>query len=197
MKIRKNNNICQVLACALKNVFLFLILEILFRRGWPTSVILLLLVVVAQLALTLRCHPPLCLHHLLGLARSRWLVLAAVGAVSTVAVALGGVEGLQVRWRVGARIAAAEVADAVVSWAATCKDRISLSCGRCRCRCHCRADGCGCCCCRCRGGRGLGRRTGVGRQSRTYRIALGILRVDHPLASIRDGRLELGRPCRS
>ena len=45
------------------------------RRGLPTSIVLLLLVIVAQLSLTLGCHPPLCLHHLFSLIRNaRWLV---------------------------------------------------------------------------------------------------------------------------
>lgn len=66
----------------------------LYRRGRPTSVVLLLLVVVAQLALPLSRHPPLLLHHLFGLVR------AARGLVS-----LGGVKVLQVRrWVAGATV---------------------------------------------------------------------------------------------
>jgi hypothetical protein len=65
-----------------------------FRRGWPTSIVLLLLVVVAELSFTLCCHPPLCLHHLLGLIRATgWLV------------PLASVEALEVGPREGARIA--------------------------------------------------------------------------------------------
>lgn len=63
----------------------------LYRGGRPTSVVLLLLMIVAKLALPLSCHPPLGLHHLLR------LVGAARGLVS-----LGGVEILEVRRR-GAR----------------------------------------------------------------------------------------------
>lgn len=58
----------------------------LYRRGRPTSVELLLLVVVAQLALPLSRHPPLVLHHLLC------LIGAARGLVP-----LGGVKVLEVR----------------------------------------------------------------------------------------------------
>ncbi len=39
----------------------------LHRRGRPTSIELLLLVVVSKLSLPLSCHPPLRLHHLLRL----------------------------------------------------------------------------------------------------------------------------------
>lgn len=60
----------------------------LYSRGRPTSVKLLLLVVVAQLALPLSRHPPLVLNHLFR------LVGAARGLVS-----LGGVEILEVRGR--------------------------------------------------------------------------------------------------
>lgn len=67
----------------------------LYRRGRPTSVVLLLLMVVPKLSLPLGGHSPLGLHHLLRLVR------AARGLVS-----LGGVEVLQVRRRVRtARIA--------------------------------------------------------------------------------------------
>lgn len=46
---------------------------VLYRRGRPTSIILLLLVVVTQLSLALGRHTSLRLHHLLGLIRtSRW-----------------------------------------------------------------------------------------------------------------------------
>jgi len=57
----------------------------LYRRGRPTSVVLLLLMVVAELSLPLGRHPSLRLHHLLR------LVGAARGLVP-----LGGVEILQV-----------------------------------------------------------------------------------------------------
>lgn len=55
----------------------------LYRRGRPTSVKLLLLVVVAQLALPLGRHPPLVLDHLFR------IVGAARGLMS-----LGGVKVL-------------------------------------------------------------------------------------------------------
>lgn len=61
----------------------------LYRRGRPTSVVLLLLMVVSQLTLPLSRHPPLRLHHLLC------LVGATRGLVSLV-----GVEVLEVRGRV-------------------------------------------------------------------------------------------------
>ena len=57
----------------------------LYRRGRPTSVVLLLLMVIAELSLPLSRHPPLRLNHLLR------LVGAARGLMS-----LGGVEVLQV-----------------------------------------------------------------------------------------------------
>lgn len=60
----------------------------LYRGGWPTSVVLLLLMIVAKLALPLSRHPPLGLHHLLR------LVGAARGLVS-----LGGIEVLEIRRR--------------------------------------------------------------------------------------------------
>ena len=63
----------------------------LYRRGRPTSVVLLLLMVISKLSLPLSRHPPLCLHHLLR------LVGAARGLVS-----LGGVKVLQVRLLVSA-----------------------------------------------------------------------------------------------
>lgn len=84
--------------------------RLLERRGRPTAVILLLLVVVAQLALALRRHAPLGLEHLLGLA----------GAARRL-VTLRRVEGLQVRRREGARVAAEVItagasAYGVVAW---------------------------------------------------------------------------------
>jgi hypothetical protein len=46
---------------------------VLYRRGRPTSIILLLLVVVTQLSLALGRHPSLRLHYLFGFIRaSRW-----------------------------------------------------------------------------------------------------------------------------
>ncbi len=84
--------------------------RLLERRGRPTAVILLLLVVVAELALALRRHAPLGLEHLLGFA----------GAARRL-VPLRRVEGLQVRRREGARVAAEVVtagasAHGVVAW---------------------------------------------------------------------------------
>jgi hypothetical protein len=58
----------------------------LYRRGRPTSVVLLLLMVIPKLSLSLSCHSPLGLHHLLR------FVGAARGLVT-----LGGVKVLQVR----------------------------------------------------------------------------------------------------
>lgn len=58
----------------------------LHRRGRPTSVVLLLLMVIPKLSLSLSRHSPLGLHHLLRL----------VGAAGGL-VALSGVEVLQVR----------------------------------------------------------------------------------------------------
>ena len=76
---------------------------VLYRRGRPTSIILLLLVVVSQLSLALSRHSSLRLHHLFSLIRSsRW------------DVSLAGVEVLQVRSGEGACIT--EIADRVVSW---------------------------------------------------------------------------------
>jgi hypothetical protein len=66
----------------------------LYRRGRPTSVELLLLMVVPELTLALSGHSPLCLNHLLC------LVGAARGLVT-----LGRVEVLQVRLVRAARIA--------------------------------------------------------------------------------------------
>lgn len=63
----------------------------LYRRGRPTSVVLLLLMVVPKLSLPLGGHSPLGLHHLFRLVR------AARGLVS-----LRGVEVLEVRARVRA-----------------------------------------------------------------------------------------------
>ncbi len=63
----------------------------LYRRGWPTSVVLLLLMVVSELSLPLGRHPPLGLHHLFCL----------VGAPRAL-VPLVGVVVLQVGWRVAA-----------------------------------------------------------------------------------------------
>jgi hypothetical protein len=66
----------------------------LYRRGRPTSVVLLLLVVVPKLSFPLGGHSPLGLHHLFRLVR------AARGLMS-----LRGVEVLQVRaWVRTARI---------------------------------------------------------------------------------------------
>ena len=84
--------------------------RLLERRGRPTAVILLLLVVVAELALALRRHAPLGLEHLLGLA----------GAARRL-VPLRRVEGLQVRRGEGASVAAEVVtagasAHGVVAW---------------------------------------------------------------------------------
>ena len=61
----------------------------LYRRGRPTSVVLLLLMVIAKLSLPLSRHPPLRLNHLLR------LVGAARGLMS-----LGGVKVLQIGLRV-------------------------------------------------------------------------------------------------
>ena len=73
----------------------------LFGRGRPTSIVLLLLMVIAELTLSLSRHPPLCLHDLLSFARASWLV------------ALSCVEVLQVRGRI--RPGITEIADGVVS----------------------------------------------------------------------------------
>lgn len=62
-----------------------LVTQVLYCRGWPTSLVLLLRVQVSQLPLALRRHPPLRLHDLLRFVR------AARGLV-----ALGGVEVVQV-----------------------------------------------------------------------------------------------------
>jgi hypothetical protein len=79
---------------------------VLYRRGRPTSIILLLLVVVSQLSLTLGRHPSLRLHHLFGLVRA-----------SRRNMSLVGVKVLQVG--PGERACIAEVADRMVSWGAT------------------------------------------------------------------------------
>lgn len=76
----------------------------LYSRGRPTSVILLLLMVVAELALALSRHPPLGLHHLFR------LVGAARGLVS-----LGGVKVLEV----GRRMARTGVGTGVGAGAGT------------------------------------------------------------------------------
>lgn len=62
---------------------------VLYSRGRPTSLVLLLRVKVSEFSLPLRCHPPLRLHHLLRLA-----------GASRGHVALAGVEALDVRRRV-------------------------------------------------------------------------------------------------
>lgn len=67
----------------------------LYNRGRPTSIVLLLLMVVAQFALPLSCHSPLCLHHLLCL----------VGSARRL-VSLGGIEVLQTRAVAVARLTA-------------------------------------------------------------------------------------------
>jgi hypothetical protein len=54
--------ICEPLGTGYRSVKI-----VLYRRGWPTSIVLLFLVVVTELSLSLGCHPPLCLHHLFGL----------------------------------------------------------------------------------------------------------------------------------
>ena len=59
--------------------------EVLYCRGWPTSLVLLLRVEVAELSFPLSCHPSLNLHDLLC------LVVAARGLV-----ALGGVEVVEI-----------------------------------------------------------------------------------------------------
>ena len=81
-------------------IFLFCLAVVgrlmLYRRGRPTSVVLLLLMVVPKFSLPLSGHSPLGLHHLFRLVR------AARGLVS-----LGGVEVLQV----GAGVRAARIAE--------------------------------------------------------------------------------------
>jgi len=62
-------------------------------RGWPTSLVLLLRVEVAQLSLPLGCHPSLRLHNLLRLvAAARGLV--ALGRVEVVEVLARGSTGI-------------------------------------------------------------------------------------------------------
>ena len=67
---------------------------VLYSRGRPTSLVLLLRVKVSELSLPLCCHPPLRLHHLLRLAgASRGNVaLAGVEALDVRRVASGGIE---------------------------------------------------------------------------------------------------------
>lgn len=78
----------------------------LYRRGRPTSIVLLLLMVIPKLSLSLSRHSPLGLHHLLR------LVGAARGLVS-----LGGVEVLQVAR--GVLLVGAAAADAwTAAWTA-------------------------------------------------------------------------------
>ena len=75
----------------------------LYSRGWPTSVILLLLMIIPKLSLPLSCHSPFGLHHLLRLVR------AARGLMP-----LGLVEVLQVRrWLVRTAGVAAEISGRV------------------------------------------------------------------------------------
>lgn len=64
---------------------------VLYRAGRPTSVVLLLLMIVAKLSLPLSRHPPLGLHHLLRLVGS-----------SRRLVALSGIEILKIRTRMAA-----------------------------------------------------------------------------------------------
>jgi len=75
--------------CFVLRIFLFVLAAVgnlmLYRRGRPTSVVLLLLMVIPKLTLPLSRHSPLGLHHLLR------LVGAARGLVP-----LGRVEVLQV-----------------------------------------------------------------------------------------------------
>lgn len=51
-----------------------------------TSVVLLLLVIVAELPLTLCCHPTLCLHHLFHFTRA---ILETLGSVKALEVTAG------------------------------------------------------------------------------------------------------------
>lgn len=51
----------------------------LYRAGRPTSVVLLLLMIVAKLSLPLSRHPPLGLHHLLRLVGSSRRLMALSG----------------------------------------------------------------------------------------------------------------------
>lgn len=87
-----------------------------FRRGRPTSIVLLLLVIVAELSLALCCHPSLRLHHLFGLVRApRWLV------------PLVCVEVLEVRAGEGARIPKVAAGRVVPGWSASAHTGICLS----------------------------------------------------------------------
>lgn len=52
---------------------------VLYRAGRPTSVVLLLLMIVAKLSLPLSRHPPLGLHHLLRLVGSSRRLVALSG----------------------------------------------------------------------------------------------------------------------
>lgn len=80
-------------------------------RGWPTSIILLLLMVVAQFSLTLSRHSSLCLHHLFGfICASRWLV------------SLVGIEVLNIGSR--ERPSITEIANRMVSWRTGSHSRI-------------------------------------------------------------------------
>lgn len=65
----------------------------LYSRGRPTSVVLLLLMIIPKLALPLSCHSPFGLNHLLCL----------IGATGRL-VSLVGIKVLEVRWG-SARIA--------------------------------------------------------------------------------------------
>lgn len=79
------------------------------RRLPRTSVVLLLLVVVAEFPLTLCCHPTLRLHHLFHL-------------VGTTLVPLGGIEPLSIARR--GRSVAIEFANRMVSLRATTHTRV-------------------------------------------------------------------------
>ena len=87
----------------------------LYRRGRPTSIELLLLMVIPKLSLPLSCHSPLGLHHLLR------LVGAARGLV-----ALRRVEVLQVGRRVRTARITAEVADGVRARSGTASDATDI-----------------------------------------------------------------------
>lgn len=103
--------------CIFLSLCLYLdILEIgvlvLYSRGRPTSLILLLRMKVSKFSFPLCCHPSLCLHHLLRLAGpTRGLV------------ALIGIEALHVGRRVAAG-GVTEVGTAVLlSWTGHADDR--------------------------------------------------------------------------
>ena len=94
----------------INRIFIFLILPngwMLYRRGRPTSVILLLLMVIAKVTLPLSRHPPLGLYHglcLVGAARG----LVSLGGVVVLEVGLGvvaGVAAAKFGHRVGTRAA--------------------------------------------------------------------------------------------